>query len=320
MSVTRRPLRAALCLALCACAAAADAQPRTADPAVRGVPLAAFPRLVPITNGVYGYEEIRQPGFTTVSLIVVGRDGVLIADGQGSPAATQTMVDRIRAVTPLPIRWYVMGSDHGDHTAGNSVLPDGITYIVHPTSRAQLVRDSAAAVTSANIGAATRRVVVPPRAMASDREVIDVGGRTVEVLFLGRAHTGGDLHVHLPDAKLLFMSEAYLNRVFPAMRSAYPREWVQVVDRALAMPGVEHFIPGHGFIESPAVSREELVAFRDALRAVITEAERLHAAGVPLEEAVKQARWGEYGGWFLAEQQGPIAVRRVYLERDGKLP
>lgn len=313
MSVSRAVRGAALLLALGAPVLAAHAQPRTADPAVRGIPLSAFPRLVPLGDGVYGYEEIRQPGFTTVSLIVVGRDGVLIADGQGSPAATQTMLDRIRAITPRPIKWYVVGSDHGDHTAGNSVLPEGITYVVHPTSRAQLQRDSAAAP-------ASRRVIVPPRAMTGDREVIDVGGRTVEVLFLGRAHTGGDLHVYLPDLQLLFMSEAYLNRVFPAMRSAYPREWVQVVDRALAMEGVQHFIPGHGFIESPAASREELVAFRDALRAVIAEAERLHAAGVPVEAAVKQANWGPYAGWFLAEQQGPIAVRRVYLERERRLP
>ncbi len=313
--MTRPPAPRALAVAaalLISLAATLPAQPRTADPAVRGVPLTAFPRLVPLGDGVYGYEEIRQPGFTTVSLIVVGRDGVLIADGQGSPAATQTMVDRIRALTPLPIKWYVVGSDHGDHTAGNSVLPVGITYVVHPTSRAQLLRDSAAAP-------ATRRVIVPPVAMASDREVIDLGNRTVEVLFLGRAHTGGDLHLHIPDKKLLFMSEAYLNRVFPAMRSAYPREWMATVDRALAL-NVDHFIPGHGFIETPAVSREELVTFRESLRAVIAEVERLHAAGVPVEEAVKQANWGEYAGWFLAEQQGPIAVRRVYLERDGKLP
>jgi cyclase len=313
--MTRPPALRALAAAaalLFGVTATLSAQPRTADPAVRGVPLTAFPRMVPLGDGVYGYEEIRQPGFTTVSLIVVGRDGVLIADGQGSPAATQTMLDRIRALTPLPIKWYVVGSDHGDHTAGNNVLPAGITYVVHPTSRAQLLRDSAAAP-------ATRRVIVPPVAMTSDREVIDLGNRTVEVLFLGRAHTGGDLHLHIPDKKLLFMSEAYLNRVFPAMRSAYPREWMATVDRALAM-NVDHFIPGHGFIETPAVSREELVTFRESLRAVIAEAERLHAAGVPVEEAVKQANWGEYAGWFLAEQQGPVAVRRVYLERDGKLP
>ncbi len=52
----------------------------------------------------YGYEEIRQPGFTTVSLFVVGNDGVLIADGQGSPAATQTMLNHIAKVTSKPVK------------------------------------------------------------------------------------------------------------------------------------------------------------------------------------------------------------------------
>ena len=66
--------------------------------AARGVPLSDFPRLVKLSKHVYGYEEIRQPGFTTVSLIVLGRDGVLIADAQGSAAATQTMLDRIRTL------------------------------------------------------------------------------------------------------------------------------------------------------------------------------------------------------------------------------
>ena len=109
------------------------AQPRTAFPDKRGFTLSDFPRLVPLSDNVYAYEEIRQPGFTTVSLIVVGNDGVLLADGQGSPAATQTLLDRIKALTPKPLRWYVVGSDHGDHTAGNTVLPKDVTYIVHPT-------------------------------------------------------------------------------------------------------------------------------------------------------------------------------------------
>ena len=101
--------------------------------------------------------------------------------------------------------------------------------------------------------------------MTGDRERIDVGGRSVDVQFLGRAHTGGDLLVHIEDAGILFMSEAYLNRVFPAMLSAYPTEWVATVERALALEDVTTFVPGHGFVESPAASREELVAFRDAL-------------------------------------------------------
>jgi cyclase len=296
------------------------AQPRTADPARRGIALSEFPRIITLAPNVYGYEEIRQPGFTTVSLFVVGRNGVLVADGQGSPAATRTMLEKIRTVTALPVKWYVVGSDHGDHTAGNSELPKDLTFIIHPNSRAQMVRDSISAASSAGRGGQPSRVViVPPTAMAGDRETIDLGGISVDVLFLGRAHTGGDLMVHLPREKILFMSEAYLNRVFPAMRSAYPDEWVRMIDRALAMD-VTRYVPGHGFIEEPAVSREELVTYRQALVDVIAEVKRLHAAGVSVEDAVRQANFGPYRDWFLAEQQGPIAVRRVYDQLSGRLP
>ncbi len=299
--------------------AGVTAQVRTADPAARGIALTEFPRIVKLADNVYGYEEIRQPGFTTVSLFVVGRNGVLIADGQGSPAATQTMLDRIRTVTPLPVRWYVVGSDHGDHTAGNSVLPKDIRYVVHPTSRAQLLRDSAAAASSGGrAGQPPRVVVVPPSAMTNDRERIDLGGITVDVRFIGRAHTGGDLVVLLPREKILFMSEAFLNRVFPAMRSAYPDDWAAMIDRALAMD-VTRYVPGHGFIEEPAVSREELIAFRKALVAVTIEARRLHALGLAVDDAVKAANWGPYKDWFLAEQQAPIAIRRVYDVVEGRV-
>lgn len=302
----------AVLLFAAATALPAQSPARTADPAVRGVPLSAFPRFVKLSDKVYGYEEIRQPGFTTVSLIVIGRHGVLVADGQGSVQATQTMLDKIKTLSPLPVKWYVVGSDHGDHTAGNSVLPKDIQFVVHATSLAQLKKDSAAAT-------ATNRpaVIVPPAAMTSDTETIDLGGISVRVRFLGRAHTGGDLMVEVPSEKLLFMSEAYLNRVFPAMRSAYGAEWVHTIDSALALKNVDRFIPGHGFIEEAKVSREELVAFRDALTAVIAEVRRLKAAGLTVDQAIAQVNWGPYAQWFLAEQQSPIALRRLWTELDG---
>jgi cyclase len=290
------------------------AQVRTAYPEKRGVALSQFPRTIKLAENVYGYEEIRQPGFTTVSLFVVGNDGVLIADGQGSVSATQAMVDAIRKVTPRPLKWYVMGSDHGDHTAGNSVLPRDISYIVQANSLATLRRDAANPNRQPNAPA----VIVPPAAMSGNTQVIDVGGIEVRALFLGRAHTGGDLMVHLPKQKILFMSEAYLNRVFPAMRSAYPTEWVSVIDKALAMD-VDRYIPGHGFIEAPTTSREELVEFQKALKAVIAETTRLRKQGLSADDAAKQADWGPYTDWFLREQQAPIAIRKVYEELDGKM-
>ncbi len=281
-----------------ALAAPAVAQVRTAFPDKRGFKLSDFPRTVKLAENVYGYEDIRQPGFTTVSMFVVGNDGVLLADGQGSVDATKKLVDAIAKVTPKPIKWYVVGSDHGDHTAGNSALPKDVKYIVTPFSKGQM------------------KIDVP--AMAGDKEVINVGGIEVQALYLGRAHTGGDLVVYLPKQKILFMSEVFLNRVFPAMRSAYPTEWVGVIDKALKL-NVDRFVPGHGFIEEPKASREELLEYQKALRAVIAEVNRLHGLGLSADDAVKQAKWGPYQEWFLVDQQAPIAVRKVYEEIEGKL-
>ena len=294
-----RPLIAVFSVAcLVLCSVTSEAQVRTAYPEKRGVPLAEFPRTIKLADNVYGYEDIRQPGFTTVSLFVVGSDGVLLADGQGSPDATRKLLDAITRVTPKPVKWYVVGSDHGDHTAGNSVLPKGITYIVTPFSKTQMKLDAPA--------------------MTGDRQTINVGGIEVQALHLGRAHTGGDLLVYLPAQKILFMSEVYLNRVFPAMRSAYPTEWTAVIDWALRMD-VDRFVPGHGFIEESKASREELVEYQKAMRAVIAEVTRLHKLGLSADDAAKQAEWGPYKEWFLAEQQGPIAVRKIYEEIEGKL-
>ena len=279
-------------------AAPAATQVRTAYPEKRGLKLSEFPRVITLADNVYGYEEIRQPGFTTVSLFVVGNDGVLIADGQGSAAATQTMLNHIAKLTNKPVKWYVVGSDHGDHTAGNAVLPKDITYIVSKASQAQM------------------KLAAP--AMTGDRQSVNVGGIEVQAIFAGRAHTGGDLLVYLPKQKILFMSEVYLNRVFPAMRSAHPSEWVAVIDKALAMD-VDRYVPGHGFIEEPKVSREELIEYQKAMRYVIDEVKRLHKLGLSVDDAAKQANWGPYKEWFLVEQQGPIAVRKVYEEIEGKL-
>jgi glyoxylase-like metal-dependent hydrolase (beta-lactamase superfamily II) len=300
--------------AVLAAATVVAAQPRTAFPEKRGFKLTDFPRLVKIAENVYGWEDFHpsKSGMTTVSVFVVGRDGVLLADGQADPEKTQRLLDAIGKTAGKPVRWYVVGSDHGDHTGGNVVLPSGITYVVHPTSRAQLERGAA------NAKPGSKTAPVPPAAMAGDRQVIDLGNMEAQVLFLGRAHTGGDLMLYLPKQRILFMSEAYLNRVFPAMRSAYPSEWVEMIDRALAMD-VDVYVPGHGFVESAKASREELVEYQKAMKYVIGEAQRLHKLGLAPDDARKQANWGPYKDWILADSQDIIAIRKVYEEIEGKL-
>jgi cyclase len=290
---------------------------RTADPAKRGLKTTDFPRTIKVTDNIYTYEDFHAgpEKFTTTNMFVVTADGVLVADGQGSPAETGGLVDAIAKVTRQPIKYVVIASDHGDHTAGNASFPAGVTYLVHPTSKAVLDK---AADAAAKTGREPAWRLPAQTMLVSDRQSITLGQERVDILFLGRAHTGGDLAVSVPRQKILFLSEIFLNRVFPAMRSAYPTEWLAALDRAKAIDP-EIYIAGHGFTEEGPVSREEFAAYRKALAAVIAEATRLHRAGVPVEDAVRQANWGEYGSWTLASSQTPIAIRKVYEELNGQL-
>jgi glyoxylase-like metal-dependent hydrolase (beta-lactamase superfamily II) len=290
-----------VCVAAFALSAQTPAPIRTGDPYKRGYTDADFPRVKTLADGVYSYEQLRSAGtekFTTVSLFVVTSAGVLVADGQGSVAETQRLVDEIAKVTPRPITHVVIGSDHGDHTAGNRAFPAGVKYYVHPTSQAIL-----------SIAGAE---------LVADRTTIRVGETEMQICFLGRAHTGGDLSVYLPKDKILFMSEAYLHRIFPAMRSAYPSEWVKTIEKAQAMD-VTTYVPGHGFVDSPPILKEELETFRKAIVQVVAEARRLQTAGADAEAAATQAKFGDLETWTLRSSQGATAIRRVYLELEGKL-
>jgi len=302
--------RLAICLCTPLLATTSLAQPvvRTADPIKRGLKDSDFPRTMKVTDNVYTYEDFHAGAekFTTTNMFVVTEDGVLVADGQGSAAETQALVDAIRTVTPQPIKYVVVCSDHGDHTAGNASFPAGVTYIIHPTSKAILERSP--------------NGWKPPASamLVSQQHSIKLGGENIDILFLGRAHTGGDLSVSLPRQKILFLSETFLNRVFPAMRSAHPSEWLKALDRAEAM-NADIYIAGHGFTEQGPVSNEEIRAYHRALEAVIAEATRLHRTGVPVEDAVRQANWREYASWTLASSQGPVAIRRIYAELNGQI-
>lgn len=290
---------------------------RTADPAARGLTDADFPRVQELAVGVYSYEQLRSAGderFTTVSMFVVTSDGVLVADGQGSPDETRRLVETIAGITDQPITHVVICSDHGDHTAGNSAFPESAAFLAHPTSAATL----AASAADPNRAATAPRIVLPTDLVESER-VLRLGGREIRVLFLGRAHTGGDLVVYLPREKILFMSETFLHRVFPAMRSAYPSEWVAMIAKAQAMD-VDRYVPGHGFVDAPAILREELETYRRAVEQVIAEGRRLHAMGLSAEQAANQAQFGDLETWSLRASQGARAIERVYLELNGVLP
>lgn len=285
---------------------------QTGDPAKRGLTQADFPRLKRIEPNIYTYEALRtiEPeGFkTTVDLIVVTGHGVLVADGQGNEQAGRDLVAAIAGLTPQPIKYVVICSEHGDHTGGNAAFKaafPGVIFISSPASQKALAK-------SAN----------PPTETVADKREIKLGDTVVTVLNLGRSHTGGDLAVQISN-RVLFLSETFVHRLFPSMRAAYPREWLATLAKAQEIDA-RWYIPGHGFVDDAPTLKAELEASRQALTYVIGEAKRLHEAKVPCVSATdcaaaRQANWGPYADWTERQNQAPAAILRVYQELNGEL-
>ena len=301
-------------LAVLAGPAGAQTPVQTADPFKRALTQADFPRLKQIEPNVYTYEALRpsEPdGFkTTVDLIVVTDGGVLVADGQGNEQAGRDLVAAISRITSQPIKYVVICSEHGDHTGGNAAFKAAfpeVVFLSSPASQKALAKN-------AN----------PPTETVADKRTITLGKTAVDVLNLGRSHTGGDLAVHLPGAKVLFLSETYVHHLFPSMRSAYPSEWQATLKKAQSIDAT-WYIAGHGFVDDAPTMKAELRAYAQALDHIIGEAKRLHAAKAPCLtptdcEAAKQANWGPYADWTERQVQAPMAILKVYQELDGKLP
>ena len=270
---------------------------RTGDLNLRGLSAADFPRVTRLAANVYAYEQI-DPTKRTVTvnnLIVVTSAGVLIAESQGTVDNVRRLVAEVAKLTPQPIKFVVVGSEHGDHTGGIAAFPAGVAYLAHPFSAPRIKQ---------------------PTEPVTDKRAIVLGGTEIDVLFLGRGHTGGDLEVYLPREKILFMSEVFSNRIFPSMANGYPSEWVAALKKAEQMD-VSYFVPAHGFVDSAAVMREEEHNFRLALERIVAEGTRLHDAGTSLENAPAAARLEPYDGWTRAGNNAFAALKRVYLELDG---
>jgi glyoxylase-like metal-dependent hydrolase (beta-lactamase superfamily II) len=275
-----------------------------------------LPRLTRLADGVYVYEHAdpTKAGVTANNLVVVTAEGVLVADGQGTADNTRQLVAAIAAVTRQPVRYVVVGSEHGDHRGGDAGFPPGATFIAHPSSRSALERQARAPDRRPNAAA----VVVPTETVA-DARTLTLGGREIRIQFFGRAHTGGDLAVYLPRERIVFLSEIFLDRIFPSMANGYPREWLAALDRAAALDA-DTWISAHGRVGAPlSTGRNAVMEYTQAIQRVVAEASRLHGQKVPADGAAAQADFGAFAGWLRAADNAPGALKRVYLEIDGGL-
>jgi hypothetical protein len=288
-----------------------------------------FPVVKKIGDNLYLFQMPHPgiKGWLINSLIVITTDGVVVIEGQMNGAK---LVDEVKKLTAQPIKYLIVGSTHGDHGETQMAsMPgaDKITFIGHAITKWWFENDAKIPNRSGqlpNIVKINEVVGVlpedPKKAPPHVTKVLKVGNEEFDIMFMGRGHAGPDLETYLPKHKLLWLSESFESRQLPSMGdSSYPSEWIAMLKEAALMKNVDNYLGAHGFMDSPAINKEELINDIRVLEQTYAEGKRLHDAGIPIEEVPKHWHFGENAELFFADAALPN-ITAIYWELDNKLP
>jgi glyoxylase-like metal-dependent hydrolase (beta-lactamase superfamily II) len=274
-----------------------------------------------VADGVYAAVAAPAYKVNSNAAIIELEDGVVVVDTHSKPSAARVVVERIRELTSKPVRYVINTHFHWDHCQGNEVYPaafPNVEVVTSAITREALVAKGAKrtgdqlrampgeiAALRAELQAATspeRRAelqeslrqaeayeeelkqlkpVLPTLAFERTMQILRTD-REIQLLYLGRAHTAGDVFIHLPRERVVATGDSVIGWA-PYMGDGYPEEWVETL-RRLEQLDWRRMIMGHGEV----AGREWLGFFRSYLEDLIQAVRREAAAGASLQEVLQR--------------------------------
>jgi cyclase len=272
-------------------------------------------------------QEDRGLGFSNSGL--VNRDGGLVVDTFWDLPHTREMIATYARVARVPLRRVVNTHANGDHCWGNQLFPDA-EIIGHRLCAAGFGRESPAMLEALRVATASEDPAIaslarkltewnfsdielrPPTRLVDDRLDLDVGGIAVELLYVGPAHTSGDVIVHLPDERVVFTGDVLFRRCTPIGWDGTYDQWLAALDRIVAL-APETIVPGHG----PICGVEGPKEMRAYLEYVRGESRQFFAQGLSALDAAKRIDLGPYADWTEPARL-VFNVERAYRELRGE--
>jgi glyoxylase-like metal-dependent hydrolase (beta-lactamase superfamily II) len=287
------------------------------SPAASQAPVAGQPAssgtLRQINPGHYVYSTTNA-GRLFSSGVIVTSEGALVVDALDSEAIARAERGSISSIIKQPVRYLVSSSFHDPFSKGNMAYAD-VFKIGHENYRAGLLDQMERGGASAD----EQRARLPNQTFR-DRATFYVGGKEVQVLHFGRAHTRGDSIVFVPQDRIAYLSELFYSEEFPNMAQGYGVSWLRVLDGVEAL-GADIFVPGHGPIpEDPRGTRAGLHRMRQILIDARDAIQNEIARGATEDQAVAAVKLEQYAKLPSYATQREVVVRRMYKELTGNLP
>lgn len=290
----------------------------------------------PVVAGVYAAIAREQYKVNCNAAIILLEDGVLVFDTHSKPSAARALITQIKALTNKPVKYVVDSHFHWDHYQGNEAYPSswprgveiisseatresidyrGIPRVKHEISAMpQEIEKLKAELAKANdvrqkgqieqnlhqaeaYFSELKAMQVTLPNLTFDRSLmIHDKTRIIEILWLGRAHTDGDIFVYLPKERFIATGDA-LHGWTPYMGDSYPYDWIRTLDAAEKLD-FEYVLGGHGDVMH---GKDKFELWKQYFADLMSEAASAFSQGATLDEArqrVGSALQTKYAGKF----------------------
>ena len=276
-------------------------------------------------EGVYALTAEGDPNVGAVE----GEDFLVAIESRATPAASRDWLKILRQQTDKPVRYLILTHYHAVRVLGASAFDAG--DIVMSEASRDLVAERGEQDWKSEFGRMPRLaknadevpgLTWPTVTFATDH-AIDLGGDRgrLELRFLGRGHTGGDIVVWHDKTRTLFAGDLVESKAALYTGDAYHFDWAgKTLDNVKAYQA-ENLIGGRGAVSRGVAETDAAVEqTRKFLNDMIENVGRVHKAGGTLKaafEATRDALAPEFGAWPIFEHCLPFDVQRLWDEFEG---
>ena len=229
------------------------------------------------------------------SVFLVTPAGVIVTDPINADAA-RWLKTEIASRFGKPVRYVILSHDHVDHSSGGEVFADdGALVIAHENAKRTIIGE--------------QRPTAVPQITFHKKMTLELGGKTVELRYLGKNHTDNMIVMNFPAERTLYAVDFIPVKTvaYKTLSDTYLPGWIKSLRRVEGMD-FDILAPGHGNLGAKA----DVTAFREYMSDLYDQVLAQARLGKTLEETQAAVDLSKYKDWERFEAWSPMNIEGVY--------